>query len=178
MNEVAYRMIRLPSARVAVRCFYALFASSLTVAPLIAMAGGDPSARRAAEFNLVTTDGTQVSLARLSGKPVILHFWATWCRACRENDRLLRLWQLEYADQGLAVVGLLERDTRSNLLRYEAPLFVGLLSGLDPNGRVARAYGAADVPQVVFIDRSGRVRATVRGRLEERVLLRDLRRIL
>lgn len=130
------------------------------------------------EVRLVNLEHRAVKLSTLRGRSVVLNFWATWCRACRENDRLLRRWQLEYADQGLAVVGLLERDTRSNLLRYEAPLFVGLLSGLDPDGRIARAYGAADVPQVVFIDRSGRVRATVRGRLEERVLLRDLRRIL
>ncbi|SVC75432.1 uncharacterized protein METZ01_LOCUS328286, partial [marine metagenome] len=34
-------------------------------------------------FELQTLDGTKVDLASLSGKPVVLNFWSTWCEPCK-----------------------------------------------------------------------------------------------
>src|SRR5206468_11891060 len=50
-----------------------------------------PSAGEAAPaFSLDTTAGATVTLGSLRGRLVVLHFWATWCGACRREMPLLQ----------------------------------------------------------------------------------------
>jgi len=42
--------------------------------------------------------------ADLAGKPVVLNFWASWCRPCEEEAEILeQAWQ-RYKDQGVMFV--------------------------------------------------------------------------
>src|SRR5437868_15488166 len=46
------------------------------------------------------------SLVRIagSGKPVVLHFWATWCAACREEFPRIRKTLATLRQKGVAVL--------------------------------------------------------------------------
>jgi thiol-disulfide isomerase/thioredoxin len=50
-------------------------------------------------------DGHTISTTDLSGKVVIVTFWATYCDPCREELPLLSDYAKKHADQGLAVLG-------------------------------------------------------------------------
>lgn len=39
----------------------------------------------APEFATTDLDGTRVSLEDYAGRPLLLHFWATWCGICRQE---------------------------------------------------------------------------------------------
>lgn len=158
--------------------------ASLTVLTLLSAAlagGGSPAAagpgQPAPNFVLHTVDGQTVRLSDLRGKVVIVLFGDVHCAACRANDQLLRLYQYEYVDRGLAVLSLHEHVTTEELLRYDAQFHFIVHTGRDPGNAIAHEYQAT-LPTTVFIDRNGSVRRVVRGHLNERELVRNLQALL
>ena len=51
-------------------------------------------------------DGKSFDLAALKGKVVVVHFWATWCPACREEMPALEAVWRQYHGKGLEVLAV------------------------------------------------------------------------
>jgi peroxiredoxin len=117
---------------------------------------GYPSTMQPPEFSGVTADGQKVSLAGLSGRVVLLNFWATWCLECRSEmpafDRLHR----ELSAQGLAVVGINAREGTSTIREYAKELGLTFPLILDPKGTINTTYGVIGLPTTFLIGRNGR----------------------
>jgi RNA polymerase sigma factor (sigma-70 family) len=111
--------------------------------------------------------------ADLNGKVTLLYFWGNWCApALEEMPRLMELHD-QYAEKGLAVVGvhvpsvskpvgtvkdLDERlaDTRKNFWKgRDLPFPVGLMKTND--GPAVNAFGITVFPSAVLIDKKGAV---------------------
>lgn len=60
----------------------------------------------APDFSLTALDGQEISLKKLSGKTVLLNFWATWCGPCRAEMPSLNELVKNYQDRGLEVIGI------------------------------------------------------------------------
>lgn len=106
--------------------------------------------------SLVTLDGVRLSTQELTGKVVLLTFWATWCAPCREELPLLSRYALAHRDE-LQVLGF-SLDTPQELpqvRRIAATLAfpVGLFeqSSAPGYGRIWR------LPVSFVIDRRGRL---------------------
>src|SRR5438445_6553903 len=71
-------------------CGIALFALlAAAAAPGLWAASTPAIGDEAPPFTLDDLAGREVSLASFRGRPVILHFWATWCPVCREEMPIL-----------------------------------------------------------------------------------------
>jgi cytochrome c biogenesis protein CcmG/thiol:disulfide interchange protein DsbE len=116
-------------------------------------------------FDLASLDGGRVDLAELRGRPVIVNFWASWCRPCREEFPLLQEVADRHAGDGLAVVGIVYQDrtqpARAFMERYGATW----TAAMDPDDRVANAYNILGPPETFFIGRDGRIVARHIGQL-------------
>lgn len=72
---------------------------------------GNKSKAPEALFKIV--DGRQISLAGLSGRPVLVNFWASTCSICKkEMPDLVRLYN-QYHPDGLEIIGV--------IIYYNAP---------------------------------------------------------
>lgn len=119
----------------------------------------------------------RVSFAQLSGKPFIVHFWASWCTSCRdEKPRLAKL--MEQAQQkGLVVVAIATDDSAEAVAKSDLAPFAMARVLLDADGKIARAYKVQSVPQTFLVGADGRLKWEQRGAMAE-LHVRDLLRRL
>lgn len=116
---------------------------------------------RTIEFRGRTTKGEAFDLAKLSGRPVIIHYWATWCEACKQDMKLLRQLQAKYQYAGLTIVGVNVDATREDAVGYlkdnSAP-WIHLYEdgGLESSG-LAKQLGVQTLPMMLLIDSTGKV---------------------
>ena len=112
------------------------------------------------EFSGFTADGQKVSLAGLSGRVVLLNFWAAWCLECRPEMPAFERLHREFSVQGLAVVGINAREGTATIREYAKELGLTFPLILDPKGTINSAYGVIGLPTTFLIGRDGRARST------------------
>ncbi len=106
-------------------------------------------------------DGKPFRLAQLRGRPVVLHYWATWCEPCKQDMKLLRALQARYQKAGLVLVGV-NVDATSEMAKgflKQNPLpWIQLFDdgGLESSD-LAKAFGVQTLPTMMLIDDRGRV---------------------
>jgi thiol-disulfide isomerase/thioredoxin len=102
----------------------------------------------------VLLDGKPVALTAFAGRPVLVHFWATWCPICRAEqgsiDALAR-------DTPIITVAMQSgsRDAVMQHMRKEALSFPVLN---DPDGAIAAQWGVRAVPASFIVDGAGQIR--------------------
>ena len=114
-----------------------------------------------------TLDGDPFDLAALRGRPVIVNFWGPSCIPCRDEFPLLKLKLEKYADDGLAVVGVLMIDPVAPAKDFIAQYGASWPTVADPGETIRRAYRVAARPQTYFIDRDGILRSIQVGELTD-----------
>ncbi len=123
--------------------------------------------RLAPDFVTPTLDGQSVRLSQFRGKPVLVNFWATWCTACRaEMPAIERVWERHRA-QGFQVLEVDYQELNQPAMRsFLREVGVHFGSALDPDGKIAAAYGVAiGLPDSFFIDRHGIIRVIHLGEM-------------
>ena len=163
-----------------------LLAGLAVVVPLIALLvlnlGRNPNAvdspligAPAPPFALVPVDGGEpVRLDDLRGKPVVLNFWATWCVPCYQEHPLL-VSAAKNLGEEVHFLGVVYQDEDERVrewLRSEGSSYPSLL---DPDGKVAIAYGVYGVPETYFIDPGGTIVSKYVGALDGGTLMARLR---
>jgi peroxiredoxin len=117
-------------------------------------------------FTLDDLDKGPVTLADFRGRPLIVHFFATWCEPClRELPALAALYH-RHRNARLAIVAISvnEPDVRVRRFFERAPVPFQVL--LDRSRTVARSRGADVLPTSILIDPSLTPRKIVRGEFD------------
>lgn len=123
---------------------------------------------RAPDFTLSNLRGKDVTLSEmLKEGPVLLDFWATWCKPCVKAFPGLQELFEKYEGRGLRVVTVSVDSPKSQarvapLISSKKYTFEVLL---DTQGRVAKKYNIMALPRTLLISPTGEiVYATVGNR--------------
>jgi thiol-disulfide isomerase/thioredoxin len=105
-------------------------------------------------------EGGMLSLRALSGKPLVVNFWATWCPPCVEELPLLNAFYRQHAANGWQVVGLAidqPSAVRKFLQRMPLDFPIGLagLGGTELGRSLGNLTGG--LPFTVVLGGEGRV---------------------
>ncbi|AWB68895.1 TlpA family protein disulfide reductase [Saccharobesus litoralis] len=117
---------------------------------------------QAPNFSLYNANGELVSLHDFRGKPLVLTFWSTWCRFCKQLHPRLDQLAKTYQPQGVQVLGISFNEDKGDkpqaLLQARGIQFTTLLAG----DKVAKLYGVKGTPATFFINRKGELMGTTR----------------
>jgi cytochrome c biogenesis protein CcmG/thiol:disulfide interchange protein DsbE len=114
----------------------------------------------APDFQLKNLTGERVALQDLLGQgPVLISFWATWCKPClKELPHIQELYD-KYRDRGVLAVAISEDAPRSisKVRSYIAGNKYDFLVLLDENNGVQRKFNFRAVPYSVILDKEGHI---------------------
>lgn len=91
----------------------------------------------------------------MTGKMVLIDFWATWCKPCRETIPKLNQFHRKYKDR-LAIVGV--SDEASETVRAHQGAKINYAVAIDTRQRMYRELEIEAIPHVILVDPTGIVR--------------------
>lgn len=113
---------------------------------------------KAPDFQIKDLEGKRVALGDLLGQgPVLISFWATWCKPClKELPHLQELYE-QHKERGLKVVAISEDAPRSlskvkSFVKGHRYTFLVLL---DDNYSTQRKFNFRALPFTVLLDKEG-----------------------
>lgn len=123
---------------------------------------------RAPSFALESTDGRRVALADLTGRPLVINFWASYCPPCRAEMPLL---QREVGSTtAVRLVLIDEGDSGQSARTFLSSTGIQQAALLDSDLAVGHAYGVVPLPTTIFVRADGSIAGRQIGELDDRVL--------
>jgi thiol-disulfide isomerase/thioredoxin len=109
-----------------------------------------------------TLYGETINIQKIenSGKPIVISFWATWCKPCKKELNAIAEVYEEWQDEtGVKLIAISIDDTRSmtkvapyvNSSDWDYEVY------LDPNRDLARAMGVSTVPHTFLLNGANKI---------------------
>ena len=114
----------------------------------------------APELVLNSPDGKPIALSSLKGKIVMVDFWASWCKPCRqENPSIVKIYN-KYKNSGFEILGVSLDENKEKWM--EATKQDGLpwpqVSDLKGwQSAAAQVYGIQSIPFTILVDKEGKI---------------------
>ena len=158
---------RPDAARGLVGAAFALALTGLALVGTLARAGEDAkSLTTAPDFKGTDLDGKSYQLKELLTKgPVLLNFWATWCKPCMlELPEVQKVWD-KYKDQGFSFITVTYDDAKSvgqvkpkaKSMGFRFPVIT------DPEHKIASPYSVRNCPTSYLISQDGKIVSVSQG---------------
>ncbi len=113
---------------------------------------------QAQEIALATPQGKTLKLSSLRGKVVLIDFWASWCKPCRqENPNVVRMYQ-RFKSKGFEIYGVsLDRDKKSwvDAIAQDGLTWNHVSDLQFWNCAAAQDYYVRSIPATFLLDKNG-----------------------
>lgn len=155
----------------------------LLCAFLLASCGGDPPAKlntgaAAPAFTALRLDGTSLEFpVAYAGKPVVLRFWADWCKFCEPEMKLIDTIRQRHGER-FAILAVNAGQDKATIEAFMKKLGVGYPAAMDEDSKIARRYGVVGLPTTYLIDGQGIVRGKIVGEADEAMFERHVQVLL
>lgn len=138
--------------------------------PLVSLSAAPTLPRKAPDYSVRMTNGQFVYLKQFLGKVVVLEVLLTTCPHCQRCARTMQSVLDEYASRGVVVIGsAINDDARADLLSFlmktgaKFPIGLGDRNATYSLLQADMSAGPVYMPQLVFIDQQGMIRAQYAG---------------
>jgi peroxiredoxin len=158
------------------------FVCTVLLVALVSSCGGEPPPKLntgdvAPRFKTVQVDGVPVDFpSAYAGKPVMLRFWADWCKFCEPEMKIIDQMRLRHA--GLVILAVNTGQDKPTIEAFMKKLGVGYPAALDESSKIAKSYGVVGLPTTFLIDGQGVVRGKIIGEADEAMFERHIKTLM
>jgi len=147
----------------------------VTLAAFASRAAALESREPAPKFYAKSLDGERHTLESLKGRPVLIQFWATWCKYCRLDQGAVESIVHDF-EKDLVVLAVNMGESKSKVKRYlkDSPRTCRIVLAEDTN--LAAMYAARSYPLYILVDREGNIAGRQNGAGGEHSLRKLLQR--
>lgn len=135
----------------------------------------------APEITSTMLDGSPFKLQDRNAESILLvDFWATWCGPCVMELPILMKVAEQYSDRGVRLFAINQGEDKETIQQFLNQKKWDLNVVLDQEGAASTAYAVEGIPQLVIIDKQGKIQSVHVGYSPdiENVLQRELDALL
>jgi thiol-disulfide isomerase/thioredoxin len=135
---------------------------------------------RLPDFAVKDLGGREISSADLSGKVVLIDFWATWCQPCKKEMPGYQKLLDRYGPRGFAVIGF-KFDTMADTddpIHFARKIGVHYPLAAAPDELKQKFGGIEGLPTTLLYDRQGKLRDKIVGFEYTEVIESELKPLL
>ena len=114
---------------------------------------------RAPDFRADDLTGRTVYLSAELGRPVLLTFFATWCKPCLEEIPRLVALAGSLGDRVTFLCVVVDPENEGKVRSIASSLKIPYPMLMDEGGRIKSAYAVRGLPATFLIGRDGRIRS-------------------
>lgn len=134
------------------------------------------SSQKIPDISVRDIDGNPIALQDLTGKPLVINLWATWCPPCRREMPVLAAAQQANPDVRFVFVN--QGEGQELVEKFLAQQDLSLSNNLlDTGGRLGQAVGSLSLPTTLFYSADGLLKNNHLGELSHASLKHALRHI-
>jgi cytochrome c biogenesis protein CcmG/thiol:disulfide interchange protein DsbE len=92
----------------------------------------------------------------LTGKPLLVEFWATWCPPCRTSIPHLNEIYAKYKAKGLQIVGITD-ENEATVKKFQKQIPMDYNVAINTPGSIYEQFGIKAIPTAFLINKSGKI---------------------
>ncbi len=152
INSIASYVLEIANEKSA-----AITSTGTSETDLLIAAGFSPVIpARVPDLKLTNVAGADVTLGQFKSKPMIVHFWGTYCTHCIQDMPRLNE-EVAMLKDSVSVISICADVTEAEELTEFAKQFPNMDFHADPAGLAMNRFGASLLPSFYFVDKSGTV---------------------
>jgi peroxiredoxin len=115
-------------------------------------------------FTTIYMDGTAARFPEdFRGKPVVIRFWAEWCRFCEGEMKDIEQVYQRRREQGLLILAVNAGQDKATITSFMQKIGASYPALLDDGSAITRSYGVVGLPTTYFVGADGLIKAKVVG---------------
>lgn len=134
----------------------------------------------APDFTINNEQKMPITLSKMRGKVVLIDFWASWCRPCRDENPNVVLAYNEFKDKGFEIIGVSVDENEQKWLKAIETDKLTWAQGCELTGweksEIAKNYNVKSIPMNFLLDKDGVIIAkNLRGSALEKAIKKALK---